>query len=205
MRGHGRSSKEALSDWMLETYPLDCLETLPPITHDLILLKAGEAKEKARRYLKKGVTPIVMPLGHADRKVLSHRPIRLSSFVCRDPKQWKALERQFGRLERATGSGLEVLALRRAYGDRPGRSLVVIASEIYDRIMAGERDLSGGMHLKRLSRAIEEATAGRRAEAERLKDEAWDDLLDRIDGSNLDPDSLTAAILCTSAEASWLD
>jgi hypothetical protein len=205
MRGHGPSSKEGLKGWILETYPADRMESLPPITQDRVFLKAGEAKERARRCLKGGVAAVVMPLGHHDRKVLSYQAIRLSAFVCRDPKQWKALKRQFERLEHATGCGLEVLALRRGYRDRPARSLVAIASEIYDRIRAGERDLCKGMHLTRPSRAVEEATAGRRAEVERLRDEAWADLFDRIACESRDPDSLTAAVLCTNPEAPWLD
>jgi hypothetical protein len=155
MRGHGAGSKEGSRGWLLETYAADCMATLPPITQDPVLLRADEARKKARRYLKKGIAEVVMPLGHRDRKVKTYQPIRLSAFVCRDPKQWKALERQFERLGRATGAGPEVLALRRGYGGRPARSLVAIASEIYDRIMAGERDLSKAMHLTRRSRAIE--------------------------------------------------
>ena len=92
MRGHGRASKEALQGWILETYPADCMESLPPITQDRVLLKTGEAKERARRYLKRGVAAVVLPLGHHDRKVLSYQAIRLSAFVCRDPKQWEALD-----------------------------------------------------------------------------------------------------------------
>ena len=76
---------------------------------------------------------------------------------------------------------------------------------MYDRIKAGERDLSKGMHLRRTSAVIDEATAERRAEAERLRDEAWDDLFVRIVCDDIDPDSLTAAVLCTNPEAPWLD
>jgi hypothetical protein len=205
MRGHGPSSKEALQGWMLETYPGDLMDTLPPITQDRILLKPGEAKERARRYLKRGFAPIVVPLGYHDRKVSSHKPIRPSTFVCRDPRQWKAWERQLRRLDEATGCGPEVLALRRGYAGRDEGSLVAIATAIYERMKSGDREFSKWMHPARLSEAIDQMAVVRRAEASGLRAEAWDDLLRRIEVDGLDTDSLTAAILCTSAEAGWLD
>jgi len=204
MRGHGRSSKETIQGWILATYPQDRVDSLPPISTDRNLLKITEAKAKARRYLNRGVPAVVLPLGHHETKVLGHKAIRLSGFVCRDPKQWKSLDRQLRRSEDKTGCGLEILALRREYGDRPGGSLVATATTIYERILAGQRDLSKPLHLTRLSKDLEKAIAVRRADSERLKDEAWADLLDRIDGSRLDPGSLNAAILCQSREASWL-
>ena len=113
-----------------------------------------------------------MPLGYPHRKILTYKPIRLSAFVFRGPEQWRAMRRQVERFERSTGCGLEALALRRGYGDRPSRSLRAIAEEIFDRIQAGDRDLSKAMHLTRPTKAIREAAGERRAEAERLGDEA---------------------------------
>ena len=65
--------------------------------------------------------------------------------------------------------------------------------------MRGDREFSKWMHPTRLSEAIDQMAVVRRAEASGLRAEAWDDLLLRIEVNGLDTDSLTAAIVCTSA------
>ena len=97
-----------------------------------------------------------------------------------------------------------MLALRRGYGGRPAGSLAAVASDLYRRIRAGEGDLSKSLHLARPTQAVEEATFGRREGIERLRDAAWDDLLDRVDVDRLGPEELAASIICTAAGEPWL-
>ena len=196
MRGYGKASKAELRDWILRTYPADTLTGLAPVTQDEVLLKVPEAKVAALRALRRGADAVALPLGYPHRGVRAYKALKLSGFVFRDPAQRKAMARQVDRFVAATGCGLELLALRRGYGDRREGSLEDLAEAVYAYIQSGGRDLGKLLHLRRLSPALEETAAGRKAEAQGLRVRAAADLLDAGDVG----DDLAAAIIYPRAD-----
>ena len=197
MRGYGKQSKEVIRSWIQATFPSDRVESLPPPTTDPILLRPAEAKIRARSALGKEVKSVIFPLGHETARVLRFKPIRLSGFICRDPKQFRSLDRQVGRFENRNGCGLESMARRRGYGAGPEHSLRAVAELIYEHIRAGGRDLTRTLHMTRLSETLQAEIDEASALTTTLKEDAWADFLKRVNAEMLDPDALLASVICT--------
>jgi hypothetical protein len=87
----------------------------------------------------------------------------LSAFVCQNPRQYRAIQRQIERLQGETGCGLDLLALRRAYGPTDG-SLTGVARRLYDHINTGGQNLAKAFNLRteRVSRFVESVISMRR-------------------------------------------
>ena len=199
MRGYGKGSKAELRVWMLRAYPGDDVKGLPPVTEDEPLLKVADAKAAALGALRHGAEAVVLPLGMPSRAVRAYKALKPSAFVFRDPGQLKVLTRQVERFTRATGCGLEALALRRGYRDRPEGSFTWLAEAVDDHIQSGGRDLTKLLHLDRPGPAVEEAAAARKSLAQSLRVRAVTDLRDAIDAGAVD-DGLAAAIIYPRAD-----
>jgi hypothetical protein len=205
LRGHTAASTEQVCAWILATLPNDHLETLPPVTTDTRLLKVNEAKVRARQFLRGGASIVALPLGHQDIRVRTYGSIRLSAFIPRDAQQLKSLLRQVGKFLMKHRTGLEILALKRGYGDRPTGSLTAVARSFHEHIQTGKRDFTKKFHLTQLPTKLEEAATTRMIDATRLKEEASDDLFARIAAIERESETLFASILCTDAKAAPLD
>jgi hypothetical protein len=205
IRGMSDRSKIKINDWILSTLPNDYLENLPPVTEDIRLLKVGEAKARARQFLRKGAQRVALPLGHHDIRVRAYNAIRHSAFIFQDARQSKMLKRQIDKFTKKYRSGLEILALKRGYRGRPAGSLTAILSSIYDHVQAGKRGLTKTLNLSRATPVIKPASEERIAVIQGLQDDARKDLYGRIDATTLDPTTMVAAILCTDPTDSPLE
>jgi hypothetical protein len=200
MRGYGKESKDALRDWVVDTYSTDCLEDLPPVTTDTVLLKVKEARLKARKVLRSGTPEVVFPLGQEATKVRAYRAIKASAFTFQTPEQYARIDKQLRKFFEKTSCGPEVLALRRTYRGKQQGSLRALAEEIYEVIQSGGRDLTKHMHLNRTFPALKEAAAERRAQARQLREEGDEALRKKIDVRGLKPAATKAAILCRRSD-----
>jgi hypothetical protein len=150
-RGYGEDAKKALQPWLLRTYSTDTLTELTPLTEDRELLALPQARQAARVALNSGEEAVYLPLGFARAKVLNYRAIRLSAFVFCTPAQRAVIERQVGRFEERNGAGLEVLALRRGYGQRHQGSVEDVARSIHELVRSGSKNLTRDLNLRVLS------------------------------------------------------
>ena len=200
MRGQGPASKSAIGPWAVETYANDRLEVLPPLARNRSLLSAKEALRKARGALHRGLPGAIVPLGYESFKIYTYQAIRLSAFVCRTPAQWKSLDRQFRRFSEANGCGMEVLALRRGYADRPSGSVATVAQSIYAVIQGGGRDIGKALHLTRESLPVARASRERLLAKAAMIEEESARLEALIDPDLHDVVSLRAAIVCHEAD-----
>src|SRR5262249_5301912 len=121
-----------------------------------------------------------------------------SAFVFETPQQRAAILKQWTRFETRTGAGLELLALKRSYGERQQGSLADLARIIYELIRSGQDNLKD-LNLTRI-KTLERYFRKRKEEVERLRQEAEADLLKRIDVRNLDPTTLLTACIVTAAD-----
>jgi hypothetical protein len=199
MRGYGRESKRALSEWIISTFSSDTLEDLPPPASDSVLLGASEAQATAGRALRRGMPEAIVPLGFEARKTRAYRAIRLSAFVCRTPAQFDALTAQFERFNERNACGLEGLALRRPYNGRRAGSVSAVAESIYDRIRDGTHDLTKSLHLGRPIAALTSASERRREGLEAMRREAARGLLEQMDPGSCGADEFPVGIVLTRA------
>jgi hypothetical protein len=199
-RSYGPESKRLLQDWLVRTYPADCLTDLPPITEDTDLLSFDQARRKAERALAGGVPAVVYPLRIPYRRVSAYRALKESAFVFETPEQRAAVLKQVQKFEQKTGAGLELLTLRRTYGGRRQGSLSDLAEELYSFIRGGGSNVHRLLNLNKLKGVLEEWAGRRAAEIQSRKDRAEGDLLTRIDVRRLDPANLATAYVLSTAE-----
>ena len=200
MRGYGRESKEELRPWIVDSYRSDNLTSLSPVTEDTILLKGKEARSKARKALSDGIPDVVLPLGLAHPRPRAYKAIKPSAFVFQTPAQWRTLSKQLQRFEKLTHCGLELLALRRGYGDRRQGSLRAIVERIFAYIQSGGKDLTKHVHLTRESESKLEAVVDRKAEVKRKRSTAEEQLRSQIDLRKHEPDTVIIGIRFNAAD-----
>jgi hypothetical protein len=157
-RAYGSESKAALVPWIISTYSADSMTELPPVTVDRVRLKLDPALNAASRLLQEShADEVLLPLGLPQEVVKAYSALKLSAFLTQHPKQLRTLERQVQRVHAETGCGLDLLALRRAYGPSDG-SLSQVASRIYAYVNSGGRDLTKALNLR--SDHLSHRTAG---------------------------------------------
>ena len=190
-RSYGRQSKQAIATWMTQTYPADHLDALAPVTTDTDLLTHDQACQKAETALDEGLSAVYVPLGLEHRRVNNYKAIKPSAFVFRTPEQRRTVVKQIAKFESKTGSGLELLALRRSYGGRRAGSLEDLAEAIYGTIRSGEHDLLKLLNANRLADPLAAVADERKTRLEILKMTARDELLQTIDLGDVDPAAIT--------------
>jgi hypothetical protein len=152
-RGYQKESKEVLKRWMVQTYFKSAgkrKDILAPLTCETGLLSLDSAMGRAKAALAVKPGPVYLPLGLASRKTLAYKIVKLSAFVFGTPEQRVALLRQLDRFQRATGCGLEVLALRRSYGGRMAGDIEHVLQEVEKVIRSGGRNLTRALHLNQV-------------------------------------------------------
>jgi len=148
-RGYRPESVAKLIPWLLRTYTTDRFTGPAPLILERGLLKLVDAKRQAKKALRQGMEPVLLPLGLPAYKLRDYRIFKPSAFVFQTPVQRRNFERQLDRFKRRTGCGLEVLALRRGYGDRRANSITDLAQAIYELIQNGKKDFSKALHWNR--------------------------------------------------------
>ena len=199
-RSYRNESKEILKPWLVKTYSNDHLTELAPLVEDTELLSFHRASQRARKALDAGIPTVVFPLGLEARKVQNYRALKASAFVFATPEQRTAVLKQWQKFEEKTGCGLEVLALRRGYRDRPRGSLTALAEEIYRFIRSGEVNFNAALNLHKLGKSLKAMVAARAAEIARRRATAETDLFRAIDVRNLDDATLPTAWLVTAED-----
>lgn len=175
-RSYRRASKDVLEEWIVQTYSQDRLTEPPPVTEDKELLKWKPARDWARKALEYGIPEVAIPLGMAQKKVMSYKAIKPSAFVFQTPQQHEAFERALEKFQNRNGCGLEILALRRSYGDRRQGSLCDLAGDVLQLIRAGDHDFTGGLNLTRRFATLGEIAETRLDEIESRKQAAEQEL-----------------------------
>jgi hypothetical protein len=178
MRGYGGDSKNELVPWIIEMYSADEMCELPPVTVDHVLLKLKPASNAADRALSQcSIREVILPLGYSNDVVKAYCALKVSAFICRDPRQYRALQRQVERLQRETGCGLDLLALRRAQGEADG-SLSGVARRLFEYINSGRRDFSKAFNFRseRNSKRVDDAIFIRQDSMRSLRGQAETDL-----------------------------
>jgi hypothetical protein len=153
-------------------------ESLLPITEDSSLLSLTRAAQKVRQQLNGHADDAVrLPMGLEARSVRTYSPIKSSAFVFQTPEQHAACIKHMQRFRARHGCGLEILALRRDYGDRRCGSLQDIVQAIYDLIRTGGgKNLTKEMNLQKLGSAAPGVVQQRKYDVEARKNEADSDL-----------------------------
>jgi hypothetical protein len=199
-RAYGPISKEVLAPWLLHTYSEDRLTGPPPIAEDTELLSFHKAGQKARKALGAGLPAVYFPLGLENIKVMNYRVIKASAFIFRTPEQRAAVLKQLQIFEKKTGTGLEVLALRRPYGGRRRGSLAAVAEELYQLIRQGKDNLTKTLNLNKVPEKVLGVTSTRLREILLRKAEAEAKLWITINVLNLPPEYLATAYVVTPAD-----
>jgi hypothetical protein len=185
---------------MLRTYPNDSLTDLPPIAEDADLLTYKQAERKAQQALESGIPEVVFPLRLEHRKVSIYRAIKVSAFVFTTPEQRVTVLKQVQKFEKRWGAGLELLALRRSYGERRQGSLTDLAEELYDLLREGNDNWVKALNLNKMAASLQAICEERQADVQNRQKEANANLMARIDTRKLPMDVLTTAYLVRAAE-----
>ena len=114
--------------------------------------------------MENGIEVVYFPLGMERRKVCNYRAIKPSAFIFKTPKHAPSILKQIEWFERQNGCGLELLALRRTFGERRNGSLVDIATILYQAIQSDSHDIVKPLNLKRLSLGLVEVSQARLAD-----------------------------------------
>ena len=194
-RAYGRESKKVLQDWIFQTYSADNLESLAPVAEDRILLSYKEAGQKACSALESGIPEVYYPLGLANQRSANYKVMKPSAFMFQTPQQRRTIVKQIERFQDTWYCGLELLALRRSYGDRRQGSLVDVALAIYEEIQRGSHDLTSCLNMNRLGELLQQLAAIRGTEIEAAKQLALQDLYARIDVRNAKPGSIVTGYI----------
>jgi hypothetical protein len=203
MRGYRPASKEALKAWIVDTYSNDHISTLAPVTKDTGLLKFRAAKQKVRMAFQRGIDEVVFPLGFAFDGIRNYKVVKPSAFICQTPAQWRAMNRNFEKFNHKTSCGVELLALRRKYGERPPGSIEHLLNEIYELVQAGCTDFTKALNLNRPLAGLETISEDRRLELDLLRLGAEQKLLQTMDTSNAEPDDLLSGLILTKSTCPW--
>jgi hypothetical protein len=153
-RGYGREAKEALRDWLVATYTADRYEGPPPVVLSSGLLGYAAARRAVRAELRdRPQHPLYFPLGLDEVRVRGYPVLRASTFVFRNPRQRRRVEKAFAALRERTRCGPELVALRRGYGARTGGSLADVAGRLFHFIREGHCDVAKALNLDRVDPA----------------------------------------------------
>jgi hypothetical protein len=166
IRSYTAKGSKALATWIVRTFSRDRYNGPPPPTESERLLKYTPACKVAHKVLKEirtrraiqgDSTPatVYYPLGLAERRANFFKVLTKSTFLYRNARQLQAFEHAFEEFRKATGCGLEGLALRRNSTTRRRGSLADIAKETYRLIRAGETNPSAALNLTRPSRELD--------------------------------------------------
>jgi hypothetical protein len=204
-RGLGRKSKEVLQPWLLTAFSRDCIDALPPLSSDSILLSVSQALQKARKALREGAEAVVLPLGFDLSHPLNFHLLKLSAFVFDTPEQRTAVLKQVQRFEKWTGCGLELLALRRGYRGRAQGSLTDLANALHRVIRAGDRDFASALNVRKLSPILRELGDGRKETLAAMKAAAEKDLRQRMESAKLRPEARLTGWVLTREHLGLLD
>lgn len=203
MRGYGKESKAKLQQWIIEAYSCDHMTKLAPITADKVLLKLKPAQQKAKKALVEGEIPkVYLPLGFEADTIRNFKVMKPSAFVFQTPQQWKAIQRQVEKFQRATECGLDLLVLRRSHGKRSQYSITAVAKDLYEYIQSGGRDLTKKFNLRvdRLSEDMQRLIEQRKRQIGRRKYRADKKLFDLIDIRCLDDDDALLTGIIVAAD-----
>jgi hypothetical protein len=144
---------------------------------------------------------VYLPLGFENRRATNYRIIKASAFAFNTPIQRAKVLKQIQKFVDRHGVGLEVLALRRAYGGRNHGSVQDLLEMIYELIRKGESNLNKALNATKLPAPLEALLRQRRDDLERRRQEAADDLLRMMCGSENDCDLYLTSFVVSAAEA----
>jgi hypothetical protein len=133
-------------------------------------------------------------------KVMVYRVIKPSAFLFATPHQRAKIVRRWERFEQEHGAGLELLALRRSYGERKEGSITDIAEAIYRLIRAGKTNLDKDFNLGRLPEPVLQKAWMRKGEVQQRKRDVEEGLFDTIDVSKLDLSVMPTAHLIRAGD-----
>src|SRR5262249_8684117 len=125
------------------------------------------------------------PLGLAECRALFFKVLTKSTFLYRDARQLGAFERAFTEFHKATGCGLEALALRRNSSRRRRGSPADIATEVYRLIQAGGPHPSAALNLTRPSRELDAVGAWHRQMKQARKDAVLAQQVEMLDADKI--------------------
>jgi hypothetical protein len=196
-RSIGPRAKEAVVGWMIQAYTADTYDGAPPVTESATLLAYKEAGQVARKALKAldgekarqwppAEAVVYYPLGLERRRVSVYKVIKPSALLFRTPRQQAAWVKAMTKFGKATGCGLEALALRRGCEGRRQGSLADVASTVHRLIRSGAMNPTKVLNLTRLSGDLEEALAGYCQLIQARKETAELELIRQIDEAAMD-------------------
>jgi hypothetical protein len=200
-RAYGKESKKALQQWILGVYAADKIEGPPPLTEDVELSSLTQAMTHVQGALQAGLSAVYLPLGFENRRASNYRIIKASAFTFNTPIQRAKVLKQIQKFVDRHGVGLEVLALRRAYSGRNHGSVQDLLEMIYELIRKGESNLNKALNATKLPAPLEALLRQRRDDLERRRQEAADDLLRMMCGSENDCDLYLTSFVVSAAEA----
>ncbi len=149
-RGFSPRSKRRIARWAIAELQSDRLARVPPLGSMVKRLGIKDAVAVTSRSLVLGHgRPVVVPLGYTRRSIGRYKPVRLSAFLCANEHQWTRLLKQCQAFEDRHHLGLEALAFRQKWQDRPQGSLRAVVRTIGDLIRSGRPDLSQALHTHR--------------------------------------------------------
>ncbi len=200
-RGYGAAARAAIARWLVPVAEGDQFAEPAPLVPQSRLLGAPEATRLARRFLQEHPDhAVLLPLGAPFESVLRVRLITPTSFLYANPEQERLLTRQIELFRRRYGGlGLEILTLRRTYGDRRGGSLVDLLAELLKHIRSGCTALTGALHLRRkFTAAIERQLGAVVAEQTARNEELRREFEERMAFDPTDPRRPRVGIWCAS-------
>jgi hypothetical protein len=199
-RSYGPESKAQLKSWIVDTYSKDLVQAPAPLTEDRELLSLKKATQKARGAIEGGVPEVYFPLGLEYRRLLNYKAIKASAFIFRTPEQRAAVVKQIQKFEEKHGAGLEVLALRRSYGDRREGSLADLAKALYRLILSDGNNVTKVFNLGKLPYDFKAKAGARVRQIEQQRQKAEKKLVDAIDTRKMAPEALVAAYVVSEQD-----
>jgi len=138
-RSFSKGDKKLVEKWLLKVFRHDKLAELPDPISSARLLGFHDALSQTARAteLKNASGRAIVPLGSMQSSVKTYKLIKSSAFVFQTAAQRKRLLKEWGQLTERTGSGPEILALRRTYKG----SLTKVAKKLYELIRDGRSSL----------------------------------------------------------------
>jgi len=180
-RGYGKDAKRALQERLIRCYSTDNVTELLPIVDDSELLSLQQAHQKVRHCWSKNPNCwAVLPLGWKSEKALNYQIIKPSAFLFQTAGQRRKILKQIQKFTDRHGCGLEILAMRRTYKNRRQGSIIDLATVIYDQVVAGRTQLSGGLNMHKVNPDLEKLAQERLSELTRRKKQASKRLQDCI-------------------------
>jgi hypothetical protein len=180
LRGYRKKAKGDLIPFLVAAYSSDNLTGLTPIVEDDDLLGANQAMAEVRAWLAEFHGETRFPLGFNRLRVKNFKIFKLSGFLFQTPEQRRKTERQFKAFEEEYWCGLELLALRRGYGNRRTGSISGLADEIYRHIASGKHRLMRLFNADHLGENLRRIATDRRAEIDRRRSAANSTLRDQM-------------------------